>query len=102
MKFDRDVNNTLLADNAYRSTWRQFDYYGLVINTMPDFPTPGSYQAFNFYANNFGDESTTNIGSVVAVDTNNQYTFITNVEYQCMIIIYNLLNILNIPLNVYT
>lgn len=72
------VSGSLLADNGYKSNWQQFDFYGLVINSMPGFPIPSAntYQAFNFFATNLGDETITNNGTVVAVDQNLAYTFL--------------------------
>jgi len=50
-----------LYDNAYLSNWLQFDYYGIIITSMSAYP---QYNAFNFCAMNFGDETKTNIGIV--------------------------------------
>lgn len=48
-------------DNAYLSNWLQFDYYGVIINSMSAYP---QYNKFNLWATNLGDESVNNIGIV--------------------------------------
>lgn len=48
-------------DNVYLSNWLQFDYYGVIVNSMSAFP---QYNQFNFWATNIGDETINNIGIV--------------------------------------
>lgn len=48
-------------DNAYLSTWLQFDTNGVIINSMSAYP---QYNLFNLWASNSGDESVNNIGIV--------------------------------------
>lgn len=48
-------------DNAYLYSWKQFDTWGVIINSMSQLP---EYNNFNLCASNIGDESITNIGNI--------------------------------------
>lgn len=50
-----------LYNNVYLSQWYQFDWYGVIINSMSKYPT---YNTFNLWATNIGDESINNIGII--------------------------------------
>ena len=54
-------NGFATYDNGYLSNWLQFDYYGVIINSMSRYP---QYNQFNLWSTNTGDETITNIGIV--------------------------------------
>ena len=53
--------NGALYDNAYKSTWKQFDYWGIIIKSMSNYP---QYNFFNFFCVNEGDQNINNIGYI--------------------------------------
>jgi hypothetical protein len=68
-------NNTYFTfDNAYLSSWKQFDLYGVVIKSMSNKPQVTSY--FNISASYNADESITNIGQIVWFNENTFAGFI--------------------------
>lgn len=50
-------------DNAYLSNWLQFDFYGVIINSMSTYPKENW---FNLWAANTGNETINNIGVILA------------------------------------
>lgn len=55
-------------DNAYLSTWYQFDYYGIILNSISAYP---QINQFNLCATNISEESINNIGYLNADNVNN-------------------------------
>lgn len=60
--FNIGKSNDYFYDNAYVSSWKQFDTYGIVVRGMSAYP---QYTSINWYASNTGDETTTNVGSIL-------------------------------------
>lgn len=50
-----------IYDNVYLPQWYQFDWYGVIINSMSAYP---QYNTFNLWATNIGDEIVNNIGII--------------------------------------
>ena len=72
-----DILN-LTYDNAYLSSWLQFDDNGVIIKSMSRYP---EYSIFNFFAANTGYESLNNFGTVGINTNTSNVEVLTNISF---------------------
>ena len=65
------IKNDIQYDNAYKKSWKQFDYFGMLISKMSYYP---NYEFLNLCSNNLGDQLIINNGDIV---TGNNDIFIS-------------------------
>ena len=60
-------NNSYYYDNGYINTWKQFDWFGVIISKMSYYSDNTN---INFCAQNVGNETSTNVGNIVLLSEN--------------------------------
>jgi hypothetical protein len=67
-------NNSYYYDNGYVNTWKQFDWFGVIISKMSYY---SDNTHINLCAQIVGDETSTNVGNIVLLSSDNQDIFIS-------------------------
>jgi hypothetical protein len=69
-------NNTYFYDNGYINTWKQFDWFGVIISKMSYYT---DYTNVNLCAQVVGSETTTNLGNIVLLTTPEDNIFVSSI-----------------------